>query len=347
MFPSETTGPVRLDPASLPDLAGAKVVVTGGLGFVGSNLAVAAASQGARVTVVDACLPQYGFNHANVEGARTPVEVVVGDIRDLETMRRCLQGADVVFDCAAQVSHSLSVKDAFLDVDINCRGTLTVLEAARAVAPRAHLVFASTRGVIGRTVYSPIDEAHPNEPTDMNGIDKLAGEKYYRLYGDLYGLWTSSLRISNTYGPRGQMRNDDYGVVNYFLRKCMRREPITIHGEGLQLRDYNHVYDVVRAFFLAATKAEAKGHAFLLGSGAGTALITMIDTMRELTGFDTPVTKVPRPHERQAIEIGNYVVTIEKARRLLGWSPTIGTREGLAQTLAFYAEDDRLARKYL
>lgn len=330
--------------APLPDLAGARVLVTGGLGFIGSNLAVAAVAQGASVTVLDALLPAYGGNRLNVEGAARPVEVVVGDVRDAALVRRVIDGADVVFDCAAQVSHSLSVKDPFLDIDINCRGALTLLEAARHHAPRARLVYASTRGVIGRTVYSPIDEQHPTEPTDMNGIDKLAAEKFYRLYGELYGLWTSSLRISNTYGPRAQMRHDDYGVVNWFLRRAMRREPITIHGEGRQLRDYNHVDDVVRAFFLAASVEAARGHAFLLGSGAGTSLIHMIETILDIVGWEHAVTKIPRPHERQAIEIGNYVVTIDKARTLLGWSPSIGVRDGLEATHRWYAENGRLER---
>lgn len=330
----------------LADLSGARVLVTGGLGFVGSNLAMAASAQGARVTVLDALLPAYGGNRANLDGAKTPVDAVVGDVRDAALVRRLMDGVDVVFDCAAQVSHSLSVTQPFLDVDINCRGALTVLEAAREAAPKAHLVYASTRGVIGRTVYSPIDELHPTEPTDMNGIDKLAAEKYYRLYGELHGLWTSSLRISNTYGPRGQMRHDDYGVVNWFLRRAMRREPITIHGEGRQLRDYNHVDDVVRAFFLAATVPEARGQAFLLGSGAGTSLIAMIETILSIVGWPHEVTKIPRPHERQAIEIGNYVVTTEKARRLLGWAPAVGVQEGLQRTYDWYREGGRL-EKYL
>ncbi len=332
--------------SAAPDLSGAKVLVTGGLGFIGSNLAMAASAQGARVTVLDALLPAYGGNRANLEGAKTPIRVDVGDVRNLSLVQELIAGADVVFDCASQISHSLSVKEPFLDVDINCKGALTVLEAARHKAPNARLVYASTRGVIGRTVYSPIDEEHPTEPTDMNGIDKLAAEKYYRLYGELYGLWTTSLRISNTYGARAQMRHDDYGVVNWFLRQAMRREPITIHGEGKQLRDYNHVDDVVRAFFLAATVPEARGQAFLLGSGAGTSLIAMIETILDIAGWDHQVTKIPRPQERQAIEIGNYVVTIEKAKRLLGWTPEVPVREGLQHTHDWYVAGGRL-EKYL
>ena len=311
------------------------MLITGGLGFIGSNLAQHCAARGARVTILDACLDPYGWNPANIKDMDR-VEHVRGDVRDADTVRRLVADADVVFDCAAQVSHTISVKEPFLDLDINARGPLTVLEACRHENPGAAVVYASTRGVIGRMRTSPITEDHPTEPTDLNGIHKLAAEKQMRLYHDLYGIHTASLRISNTFGPRGQMKSDDYGVINWFIRRALLREPIVIHGEGLQTRDYNYVDDVCEAFLLAAETPGAAGHAFMLGSGVETSLIDMIRMICDITGYDADIEKIPRPGERQAIEIGNYVVSIQKARDILGWAPRTPVREGLEKTIDFY-----------
>lgn len=311
-----------------------RVVVTGGLGFIGSNVAAAFAARGDSVVVLDACIDPYGWNPANLREVRH--EFVKGDIRDLDLLKRTLAGADVVIDCASQISHQLSVTHPMLDIDINCRGALTVLEAARAACPKAKLVYASTRGVVGRMVYTPIDENHPTDPTDMNGIDKLAAEKYYMLYGRVHGLRTTALRINNTFGERGQMKHDDYGVINWFVRCALRNEPITIHGEGHQTRDYNYVGDVVDAFLLAADSAAADREIFWLGSGTQTRLIDMIDKILHLSGSRSTLTKIPRPAERERIEIGNFQVSIEKIRSKLGWEPRISIDEGLRRTIEFY-----------
>lgn len=319
-------------------VSGKAVLITGGLGFIGSNLAVRCATLGARVSIVDACLPWYGWNEFNLHEVRDRVEMVLGDTRDIDLMCRLVNGKDFLFDCAAQVSHTLSVKDPFLDIDINCRGTMTVLEACRRENPSIKVVFASTRGVIGRLQRSPIDETHPTEPTDMNGIDKLAAEKYYALYYRLYGIRSCSLRISNTYGPRGQMRSDDYGVVNWFIRRALLNEPIVIHGDGLQTRDYNYVDDVVEAFLLAASSDRADGQVYMLGSGESTRFIDVIEMIIELTGTRRRVEKIPRPAERAAIEIGNYEVSIDKIRSQLGWQPRTTLREGLEKTIEYYRQ---------
>jgi UDP-glucose 4-epimerase len=317
---------------------GTRVLITGGLGFIGSNIAQACRARGAAVTILDACLDPYGWNFANIKEIKDDVRFVRGDVRDFDTVKSLVETADIIFDCAAQVSHTISVKEPFLDLDINARGALTVLEACRRANPAAKVVYASTRGVIGRRRFTPITEEHPTEPTDLNGIHKLAVEKYAALYNRLYSVRTSCLRISNTFGPRSQMRNDDYGVINWFIRRALREEPIVIHGEGLQTRDYNYVDDVTEAFLLAAKRPEADGEAFMLGCGVETSLIDMIRMILEETGRDMPIVKIPRPAEREAIEIGNYGVSIEKAQRLLGWTPRIDAREGIRRTVEFYRE---------
>lgn len=315
-----------------------RVVITGGLGFIGSNLAHAAARLGARVRILDAKLDPYGWNEANLRDLRPAPEAVAGDVRDPRAVEQALAGADFVFDCAAQVSHTLSVRDPLLDADINCRGALTVLEALRRVAPQARAVFASTRGVIGRMQSSPVDELHPTQPVDVNGIDKLAAEKYYLFYHRVHGLKTTALRIANTFGPRGQMRHGDYGIVNWFIRLGLEGREIAIYGDGRQTRDYNYVDDVSRAFLLAASRPEAVGEVFMLGSGQATPFVEMVEKIRRATGLRLPVRHLAWDAERKAIEIGDYVVSIDKARRLLGWTPQVPLDEGLERTVAFYRE---------
>jgi UDP-glucose 4-epimerase len=265
--------------------AGRQVVITGGLGFIGSSLAWGVSRLGARVRILDAKLSPYGWNEANLKGLEPYPEIVVGDIRDPEAVARVLAGADFVFDCAGQISHTLSVRDPFLDIDINCRGALTVLEGVRRTAPGARVIYAGTRGIIGRMRHEPIDEDHPTDPVDINGIDKLAAEKYHLFYHRTHGLRTTSLRIANTYGPRGQMRHGDYGIVNWFTRLALEGKEIAIYGDGLQTRDYNYIDDVVAAFLLTAANPRAEGETFMLGSGVATPFVQVLELIRRETGL--------------------------------------------------------------
>ena len=315
-----------------------RVVVTGGLGFIGSNLALRAASLGARVRILDARLEGYGWNDANLKGCAPAPEVFHGDIRDPGAVAPVLEGADVVFDCAAQVSHTRSVREPFLDLDINCRGALTVLEGMRHACPRARLVYAGTRGMIGPMVRNPVDEEHPTDPVDMNGIDKLAAEKYGRLYHRLHGLWTASLRIPNAYGPRSQVRHGDYGILTWFIRLALEGREIAIYGEGRQTRDFLFVDDVVEAFLRAAAEDRAAGEVFMLGSGREVPFVEALEIVRRETGLQPPIRHLPWDARRRAIEIGDFRVSSAKAERLLGWKPRVDLEEGIRRTVAFYRE---------
>jgi nucleoside-diphosphate-sugar epimerase len=315
---------------------GKLVLITGGLGFIGSSLAWGAAACGARIRILDAKLDPYGWNEANLKGMATAPEVLVGDTRDQAAVAAALRGADYVFECAGQISHTLSMQNPLLDADINLKGALTVLEGIRQVAPQARVVYAASRGLVGRMQQTPVTEAHPTEPVDVNGINKLAAEKQHLLYHRVHGVRTTSLRIANTYGPRGQMRHGDYGIVNWFTRLALEGKEIAIYGEGLQTRDYNYVDDVVTAFLLAAVTPAAEGEVFMLGSGIETPFIRVLEMIREETGLQIPIRHMPWDQGRKAIEIGNYAAAIEKARKVLGWEPKVTLPEGIRRMVEFY-----------
>jgi len=321
---------------TLDRMNGKKVLVIGGLGFIGSNIAQRCVVLGAHVTIYDACLDPYGWNFANIKEIRDRITFVKGDTRDIQSLKNAIVGQNIIFDCAAQVSHLISVKDPHLDIDITLRGGMNVLETVRHFNKDAVLIYAGTRGAVGKMVIKPITETHPTDPVDVNGVNKLAVEKYYLLYHRLYGMKTAVVRINNTYGERADMRHGDYGIVNWFLRKAMCNEQISINGEGLQTRDYNYVQDVVDALLLCAQKKEALGEMFFLGSNQETRFIDMCETILSVTGSSMAIEKKPWDAARKAIEIGDFVVNPAKIHSLLGWWPKTSLRLGLEKTYDFY-----------
>lgn len=319
---------------------GKQVLVIGGLGFIGSSIAQRLVPQGAKVTIFDACLNPYGWNFANIKEISGKAKFVKGDTRNREGIAGAVAGADVVFDCAAQVSHSISVEKPFLDIDINCTGAMNILEALRGSKNDPVVVYAGTRGEIGQMKYCPIDEAHPTDPVDINGINKLAAEKYYLLYHKLYGLKSSSVRINNAYGERCQVRHADYGIVNYFLRLALEGKDLTVYGDGAQTKDYCHVSDVVDAMLLAASNRKAYGEFFMLGSNKGTSFSDMcnaiITAAKSVSKTKSKINYVPWAGGRKSIEIWDFVVSYNKINKLLGWKPKTATDEGLRMTAEFY-----------
>jgi nucleoside-diphosphate-sugar epimerase len=318
----------------LKRMEGKHALVTGGLGFIGSNLARKLASLGCNVTAYDACLDPYGWNEKNVEGV-PGIKFVKGDVRDAEEVEKVVSGADYIFHCAAQVSHTQSMKDPFLDLDVNAGGTLCLLEACRRKAENATLVYAGTCGQIGKMEYSPIDEKHPTDPMDAYGISKLAGEKYCLLYKSAYSLKTCSVRLSYNYGPRQKVRAPDYGILNYFIRMALEGKEITVFEPGDQLRDYNYVDDSVEAMILCAQNPLATGQIFLLGSGKPIKFVDMVQKVVSAVG-NASFRMVPWPPERKAIEKGDYYVSFNKINKVLGWEPKTSFEEGLKKTVEFY-----------
>lgn len=314
-----------------------EALITGGMGFLGSNLAHELVGMGMKVTLYDAFLEPYGANYANLSGINDKVAIVKGDTRDFDALCAQVKEKDYIFNYAAQVSHGLSMEQPFLDIDINCRGNMCLLEACRKFNDSAKIVYAGTRGQTGEAQYLPVDERHPDNPPDINGIDKLAAEKYHLLYHKVYGLKTTSLRFNNTYGPRHQMKHGQYGVLNYFIRQAMLGETIKVFGDGSQLRDYTYVDDATAAAILAAQKKQSTGNYYLLGSGEQITFLDMVKAVISAVGSGRYGTE-PFPPTRKAIDVRKFVVTYKKIQADLGWSPKTTLKEGLAKTVDFYRE---------
>lgn len=309
--------------------------MTGGLGFIGANLALALARAGAEVTVIDACYPRHGANPHNLEGdGGDRIRRVVCDLADAP-VRAALEGTELVFNLAGQVSHVDSMTDPIFDLDVNARSQVAFLEALRWGAPDATIVFTSTRQLFGRPRYLPVDEEHPVSPVDVNGITKHAAEQFHRLYHDVHGLRTSVVRLTNVFGPRQRLRDDFQGFLPIFIRRALLGQPISLFGDGAQERDCLYVDDVVDVLVRAALTDDAVGEVFNVGNDEHLSLRAIADAIVAAAGSGS-VETVPWPPDRDAIDIGSYFGDSSKAKRTLGWTPRVGFAEGIAQTVAFY-----------
>jgi UDP-glucose 4-epimerase len=314
-----------------------RVLVTGGLGFIGSNLARGLVDLGARVTVVDSLLPDYGGNLFNLAGYEERLRINYADVRG-HAMEYLVQGQEVLFNLAGQVSHIDSMTDPFTDLEINCKSQLWILEAVRKRNPGLKVVYAGTRQIYGKPRSLPVDESHLLNPSDVNGINKISGEMYHLVYHSVYGIRASSLRLTNTYGPRQLIRHNRQGFIGWFVRKAVLGEEIQVFGDGHQKRDFDYVDDVVDAFLRAGAMDAADGQVFNLGGAAPTTLLDLAGLMLELAGRGGRVSVVPFPEERKKIDIGDFYADASKIKGTLGWQPRTPLREGLARTLAYYQE---------
>jgi UDP-glucose 4-epimerase len=314
-----------------------RVLVTGGLGFIGSNLCRRLVDLGAKVLVVDSLLPDYGGSLFNLDGYEDRLRINIADVRG-HGIEFLVRGQDVLFNLAGQVSHIDSMTDPFTDLEINCRSQLWILEAVRKHNPEIKIVYAGTRQVYGRPMMLPVDEKHLLNPTDVNGINKISGESYHLVYHSVYGLRASSLRLTNTYGPRQLICHNRQGFIGWFIRKVMLGEEIEIFGDGRQRRDFNYVDDVVDAFLRAGTSDAADGHVFNLGGGDPVALKELVEMMISVTGRSS-FRLVPFPPERKRIDIGDFYADVRKIKETLGWEPTTSLRAGLERTFSYYREN--------
>jgi len=318
---------------------GASVMITGGLGFIGSNLAIRLVELGAKVTLVDSLIPEYGGNLKNIEPVADKVSVNISDVRDEHSMKYLIQGQDYLFNLAGQTSHLDSMENPYPDLDINARAQLSILEACRKFNPTVRVVYASTRQVYGVPESLPVDERHPVRPVDVNGINKVAGEGYHLVYNNVYGIRTAVLRLTNTYGPRMRIKDARQTFLGVWIRRLLEGEPILVYGDGRQVRDFNYVDDLVRALLMAAVDERAYGQIFNLGADDPT---TLKDVAAKMTSAHAGCFEVvPFPHKLKAIDIGDYYGDYRRIRSQLGWVPQVSLEEGLKRSIAYFKENLR------
>ena len=316
---------------------GKNVLVTGGMGFIGSNLAIRLVREGANVTLMDSMLDEYGANLFNIWDICDAVQVNFSDMRDEHSLRYLVRGKDFIFNLAGQVSHQDSMTQPFMDLEVNTRAQLTLLETCRQYAPETVIVYASTRQIYGRPQYLPVDENHPLMPPDVNGINKLAAEYYHSLYTRVYGIPTVSLRLTNTYGPRQLIKNARQGFIGWFVNRAILGETIQLFGTGEQIRDFNHVDDVVESMCMCALNEKTYGEVYNL-SGERASLKRIAELLVSYSGKGK-VETVPFPEDRKKIDIGDFYGNSDKLSQATGWKPKIALEEGLRDMVRYYQKN--------
>ncbi len=317
--------------------AGRRVLITGGLGFIGSNLARRLVGLGARVTIVDSLIPEYGGNRRNLAGIAGRVKVHIADVRDWPRLPQLVKGQDYLFNLAGQTSHMDSMTDPQTDLDINCRAQLAILEACRVHNPKVRIVFASTRQIYGRPDYLPVDESHPLRPVDVNGINKIAGESFHLLYSRVHGIPATALRLTNTIGPGMRVKDARQTFVGIWVRSLVEGRSFEVWG-GEQRRDFTYVDDAVEAFLLAASHPAAVGEVYNLGGPPPVTLQRLAELLVEINRGGV-FTVREFPADRKKIDIGDFYADDRRIRRRLGWRPKVDLRTMLARTLAYYRRE--------
>ena len=316
---------------------GRRVLITGGLGFIGSNLAARLVALDADVLLVDSLGPDYGGNLFNIDAVQNDLRVNISDVRDTSSMQYLVQGREVIFNLAGQVSHIDSMRDPYTDLEINCRSQLSILEACRHFNPAVKVVFAGTRQVYGKPDSLPVTEEHLVRPIDVNGINKAAGENYHLVYNNVFGVRSCSLRLTNVYGPRQLVKHNRQGFIGWFIRLAVEDQEIQIYGDGSQLRDLVYVDDVVDAFLRAGASDACNGEVFNVGGNGPISLRDLAELLVEVAGTGR-VTYVDWPDDRKSIDIGGFYADSTKFMRAVGWTGQVDLRDGLTRTVNFYRE---------
>ena len=314
---------------------GRRVMITGGLGFIGSNIAHRLVELGADVLLMDSLIPDAGANFFNLDGIADKVRVNIADVRQESTMNHLVRDREVIFNLAGQVSHIDSMKDPYTDLEINCRSQLSILEACRKFNPRVKVVFAGTRQVYGKPSSLPVGEDHLVRPVDVNGINKAAGENYHLLYNNVFNVRACSLRLTNVYGPRQLIKHNRQGFIGWFIRLALEGREIQIFGDGSQIRDFVYVDDAADAFLRAGVSDACNGHVFNVGGAEPISHKDLVSLLIDVAGAGT-VRFVPWPTDKKLIDIGSFFADSTRFRDAVGWEPRVTLRAGLARTLEYY-----------
>jgi UDP-glucose 4-epimerase len=316
---------------------GRRVMITGGVGFIGSNLARTLVDLGAEILLVDSLIPDYGGNLFNIRDIEHRVRLNVADVRMQSTMEALVRDRDIIFNLAGQVSHIDSMRDPYTDLEINCRAQLSILEACRKYNRAVRVVFAGTRQVYGRPDYLPVDEKHLVRPADINGVNKAAGEYYHLLYNNVFDVRACSLRLTNVYGPRQLIKHNRQGFIGWFIRQALEGAEIQIFGDGSQLRDFVYVDDAADAFLRAGACDACDGDVFNVGGDEPISHRDLAELLVDVAGAGS-VRFVEWPPEKKRIDIGSFYSDSSKFRERTGWRPEVPLAAGFRRTLAFYRE---------
>jgi UDP-glucose 4-epimerase len=314
---------------------GRRVMITGGLGFIGSNIARRLVELGADVLLMDSLIPDAGANFFNIDGIADKLRVNIADVRQESTMNHLVRDRQVIFNLAGQVSHIDSMKDPYTDLEINCRSQLSILEACRRFNPRVKVVFAGTRQVYGRPDSLPVTEDHLVRPVDVNGINKAAGENYHLLYNNVFNVRACSLRLTNVYGPRQLIRHNRQGFIGWFIRLAVEGREIQVFGDGSQIRDFVYVDDAVDAFLRAGASDACNGQVFNVGGAEPVPLRDLVSLLIDVAGAGS-VRYVPWPADKKVIDIGSFYADSTRFRDAVGWQPRVTLRAGFARTIDYY-----------
>ena len=311
-----------------------KVMITGGLGFIGSNVALRCLEEGAQVTVYDCLDPRSGGNMHNVHGIEDSLRIVVNDIRSMEGISSCIRGQEILFNCSAYTSHPNSMKEPLIDIDVNCKGTINILESARRFNPEIKFVHIGSSTQTGKMCYSPVDEKHPEFPMDIYSANKTASEKYVLIYGNAYKMRTTVVRLANVFGPRSNIKTPDLGFMNYFIGLALQGKPLTVFGKGSQLRNITYIGDCVEALVAAALNPASDREVFF---AVGDRQHSVAEIAEAIVGnIGGGVQYVDWPGERLAIDIGDAVISNGKIKKALGWAPRVAMAEGLVKTREYF-----------
>lgn len=318
----------------MKSISGAEILITGGAGFIGSTLAQRLVSMGSKVTILDAMIKPYGGNMFNIKSFQPQINFVRGDIRSENAINNIVDGKDFIFHLAGQTGRNISMENPLLDTTINSIGTLNVINAIKRMQKKPKLIFAGSRGVIGKPEYLPVDEDHVPKPRDVYGINKLAAEQYVLLYGSELGFGSTSLRLNNVYGPRCQIRSNHYGTVNLFISYALQNVTLPIYGSGEQTRDYVYVDDVVEAFIMSMSP-KANGSFFFVGTGIPTSLLDIVEIIKKEIP-STEFKKIPFPDVLKSVDFPEFYSSSKKIQELLGWKANVSLAEGIKRTSSFY-----------